>query len=100
MTSNDTNIGARNPVPPPASPLLRRHSTAVVIAVGLVGLVLGAIAAFAITGLVWTVRVEFPPPPYPPPLSSMPGCVSSPPTAPTPAPGLVPAPPLPPLPRG
>jgi hypothetical protein len=39
------------------------------IAVGLVGLVLGTIAAFAVTGLVWTVRVEFPPPPYQPPLS-------------------------------
>jgi hypothetical protein len=99
MTSNETNIGARNPVPPAASSATRRHSTAVVIAVGLVGLVLGAIAAFAVTGLVWTVRVEFPPPPYPPPLSSMPGCVSAPPTAPATAPG-VPAPPLPPLPRG
>jgi hypothetical protein len=98
MTSNDTNLGARNPVPPAAP--TRSYSMAVVVAVGLVGLVLGAIAVFVITGLVWTVRVEFPPPPYPPPLSSMPGCVSAPPAAPTPAPGLVPAPPLPPLPRG
>ncbi len=89
MTSNDT----RN-APPPA----RRHSTAVVVAVGLVGLVLGAIAAFAITGLVFTVRVQLPPPPYPPPLgSNAPGCVY--PTPPS-TPGVIPAPPLPPpLPR-
>lgn len=89
MTSNVTDPGAR------------RHSTAVVAAVGLVGLVLGAIAALAITGLVWTVRVELPPPPYPPPLSSNgPGCVyPGPPTsgtAPVPSVGV---PPLPPLPR-
>ena len=48
MTSNDTN------------PPVRRHSTLVVIGVGLVGLALGAIAAFAITGLVFTVRVQLP----------------------------------------
>ncbi len=91
MTSDDTRMG-------------RRHSTALVIGIGLAGLVLGAIAAFAITGLVWTVRVQLPPPPYPPPLSSNgPGCVypapPAPGTAPTPAPGFAPAPPLPPLPR-
>ncbi|WP_082958713.1 hypothetical protein [Mycobacterium sp. E3198] len=99
MTSNDT----RN-APPPAPPA-RRHSTGVVVAVGLVGLVLGAIAAFAITGLVFTVRVQLPPPPYPPPLgSNASGCVyPAPPvsgTAPAPTPGVIPAPPLPPpLPR-
>jgi hypothetical protein len=82
----------------------RRHSTAAVFAVGLLGLVLGAIAAFAITGLVFTVRVQLPPPPYPPQLSSNgPGCVyPAPPvsgTAPASTPGVLPAPPLPPLPR-
>ena len=92
MTSNDTN------------PPVRRHSTLVVIGVGLVGLALGAIAAFAITGLVFTVRVQLPPPPYPPPLGSnaAPGCVyPAPPsgTAPAPTPGVISAPPLPPLPR-
>lgn len=98
MTPDD----ARN-APSPAAPA-RGHSTAVVAAVGLVGLVLGAIAAFAITGLVFTVRVQLPPPPYPPPLgSNAPGCVyPAPPvsgTAPAPTPGVIPAPPLPPLPR-
>jgi hypothetical protein len=103
MTSNDTNFGARNPVPPTAAaPSRPRLSTAVVFAVGLVGLVLGAIAAFAVTGLVWTVHVELPPPPYPPPLSSNgPGCVypapPAPGTAPAPSPGVIPAPPFPPL---
>ncbi|WP_415823489.1 hypothetical protein, partial [Mycobacterium basiliense] len=43
----------------------RRHSTAVVIGATMAGMVLGAMAAFAITGLVWTVRVELPPPLYP-----------------------------------
>jgi hypothetical protein len=90
MTSN----GAHNA--PPAS----RHSTAVVVAVGLVGLVLGAIAAFAITGLVFTVRVRLPPPPYPPPLgSNAPGCVYPAPPVSGTAPGVIPAPPVPPLPR-
>ncbi len=92
MTSNDTRSA-----PPPVAPA-RRHSTAVVVTVGLVGLVLGAIAAFAITGLVFTVRVQLPPPPYPPPLGSNgPGCVYP---APPSTPGVIPAPPLPPpLPR-
>ena len=81
----------------------RRHSTVLVIGTGLVGLVLGAIATLVVTGLVWSVRVELLPPPYPPPLSSNgPGCVyTAPPvpgTAPAPAPGYVPAPPLPPPP--
>lgn len=98
MTTNDP----RNS-PPTAAPA-RRHSTAVVAAAGLGGLALGAIAAFALTGLVFTVRVQLPPPPYPPPLgSNAPGCVyPAPPvsaTAPAPTPGVIPAPPLPPPPR-
>jgi len=113
MRTDDANRGARNPAPPPAAvppsapatvatPGLR-HSTGVLIAAGLVGLVLGAIAAFAVTGLVWTVRVELPPPPYPPPLSSAQnGCLypapPAPGNAPAPAPGVIPAPPLPPAP--
>ena len=90
MTSDHTNTGAR------------RFPTVPVIVAGLVGVALGAIAALAITGLVWTIRVELPPPPYPPPLSSTgpQGCLvppaPAPGTAPTPAPGLLPAPPLPP----
>jgi hypothetical protein len=95
MTS-DRNIAASTAEP------RRRFSTGAVIAAGLVGLVLGAIAALAVTGLVWTVRVELPPPPYPPPLSSAPplNCPAAPPptvsTAPGPAPGNLPVPPLPP----
>jgi hypothetical protein len=94
MTS-DRNIAASTAEP------RRRFSTGAVIAAALVGLVLGAIAAFAVTGLVFTVRVQLPPPPYPPPLSSAtaPGCLSPPPaasTAPGPAPGNLPVPPLPP----
>ncbi|OBI80873.1 hypothetical protein A9X00_10375 [Mycobacterium sp. 1245805.9] len=60
---------------------------------------LGAIAAFAITGVVFTVRVQLPPPPYPPPPgSSAPGCVY--PGLPSgTAPSVMPAPPVPPLPR-
>jgi hypothetical protein len=100
MTSGDNN-------PAPA----RRFSTAVVLLAGVVGLVIGAIAAFAVTGLVWTVRVQLPPPPYPPQLSlaPQPGCVSPPPpaagtppaptpagTPPAPTPGGLPVPPLPP----
>jgi hypothetical protein len=78
----------------------RRHSTALVLATGLVGLVIGAIAAFVITGLVFTIRVELPPPPYPPPLQSAPvagGClITTPPTsgtAPATPPGGFPLPP-------
>ena len=106
MTSDDTHIGARKPAPPPTTAVAvpgRRHSTGLLIGTGLVGVILGAIAAFAVTGLVWTVRVELPPPPYPPPLSSNgPGCVyPAPPlpgSAPAPTPGVIP-PPGPPLPR-
>lgn len=73
----------------------RRFPTAVAVVAGLAGLVVGALATFAVTGLVWTVRVQLPPPPYPPPLSSQPGsgCAypSPPPTSP-PGPGLLPPP--------
>ncbi|OMC52151.1 hypothetical protein A5747_21965 [Mycobacterium sp. IS-836] len=89
MTSENTNYA-------PA----RRFSSAAVIGAGLVGLVIGAIAVFAITGLVWTVRVQLPPPPYPPPLSSNgPGCVYPAPSVSSTAPAVVPAPPVPPLPH-
>lgn len=94
MSIGDTTTGAR------------RRSTPLVVAAGLVGLVIGAIAAFVVTGLVFTVRLELPPPPYPPPLSSAQtqgGCLVTPP----PAPGTVPAstpggflPPPPPAPHG
>ena len=90
MNSENTNAGA------PA----RRFSSATVIGAGLAGLVIGAIAVFAVTGLVWTVRVQLPPPPYPPQLSSNgPGCVSPAPSVSGTAPAVVPAPPVPPLPH-
>ncbi len=78
----------------------RRFPAGVAAGAGLVGLVLGALATFAITGLVWTVRVQLPPPPYPSLSQTAPGCVSSPPPSPAPAPGVVPAPPVPPPPHG
>jgi hypothetical protein len=87
MTTDETTTGAR------------RHSTVLVVGVALAGLVIGAVAAFVVTGLVFTVRVELPPPPYPPPLQSVStqggGCVFTPPPgAPTSTPGgFVPAPP-------
>ncbi len=87
MTSDDTGPASRG----------RQFPTVPVLGAGLVGLALGAIAAFAVTGLVWTVRVELPPPPYPPPLSSTApqGCLTpAPPPTSTVAP--VPVPPLPP----
>lgn len=100
MTAEDSKPVARNPAAPAAG---GRHSTAVLVVAGLVGLVLGAIAAFAITGFVWTIRVELPPPPYPAPLSTPPGYLYPPPpasaTAPAPGPGVVPAPPPPPAPH-
>ncbi len=98
MTSESTHSGAPNPVPAPG----RRFSGAALIGAGLVGLILGAIAAFAVTGLVFTVRVQLPPPPYPPPFSSAPSPAPlSPPAsiAPTSNPGVAPAPPLPPGPQ-
>lgn len=78
MTTDATTTGAR------------RHSTGLVIGAALAGLVIGAIAAFVVTGLVFTVRVELPPPPYPQPLSSAPvagGCLVTPPPAPALSPG-------------
>jgi hypothetical protein len=79
----------------------RRFPAGVAIVAGLAGLVLGALATFAITGLVWTVRVQLPPPPYPPPLSSQSagGCIYPAPPSSTSGPGVVPAPPLPPAPH-
>lgn len=77
----------------------RRFPTAVAVAAGLAGLVVGALAAFAITGLVFTVRVQLPPPPYPPPLSSQSGggCIYPSPPSPNapPGPGVLPPPPRP-----
>jgi hypothetical protein len=96
MTSDDTNT-ATNPVATAG----RRFSTGVVLVAGVVGLLLGAIAAFAVTGLVWTVRVELPPPPYPQ-LSAAPtpGCLSPPPPAPAaPSSSAISLPPAPPLPH-
>ncbi|MDP7702418.1 MULTISPECIES: hypothetical protein [unclassified Mycobacterium] len=55
MTSDRTN--------PPAP--ARRYSTGALVGAGLAGVAIGAAAAFAVTGLVFTVRVELPPPPYP-----------------------------------
>ncbi len=47
----------------------RRYPTAALVGAGLggvlLGVVLGAIIAFAITSLTFKVRVELPPPPYP-----------------------------------
>lgn len=101
MTYDDPNPGA-----PSATTAGRRFSTAAVLSAVLVGLAIGAISAFAVTGLVFRVRVELPPPPYPPQLSSAPtagGCLVVPPTptgaAPVSTPGgWVPSPP--PVPHG
>ncbi|MEM6107884.1 hypothetical protein AAHS21_16815 [Mycobacterium sp. 050272] len=92
MTSDDSHAGAPE----------RRFSTAALVAAGLVGLIVGAIAAFAVTGLVFTIRVQLPPPPYPPPFSSPTPGYPAPPTgfAPTSAPSVVPMPPLPQMPGG
>ena len=85
-----------NPASPPTvTAPERRHSTGVVVGAGLVGLALGAIGAFAITGLVFTVRVELPPPPYPQVLPSTPPAPPPAGTAPMSTPSLIPMPPLP-----
>ena len=76
----------------------RRHSTGALIGAGLAGVALGAAAAFTVTGLVFRVRVELPPPPYPqfsstvplPPLSVAP--TSTPPSL-VPGPPPLPGPP-------
>ncbi|MEZ0353283.1 hypothetical protein [Mycobacterium sp. pR1184] len=81
MTSDDSHAGAPG----------RRFSTAALVAAGLAGLIVGAIAAFAITGLVFTIRVQLPPPPYPPPFSQTSGY-----PAPTSVPPMPPRPPGPP----
>lgn len=88
MTSDGTNT----PAPP------RRYSTGALVGAGIAGAALGAAAAFAVTGLVFTVRVELPPPPYPQFSSGVPSpppALSS--VAPTSAPAsLLPSrPPLP-----
>jgi hypothetical protein len=88
MTSDPTNTPAPS----------RRYSTGALVGAGIAGVALGAAAAFAVTGLVFTVRVELPPPPYPQFSSAVP---TPPPAgssvAPTSAPGsLLPSrPPLP-----
>jgi hypothetical protein len=76
----------------------RRFSTAALVAAGLVGLIIGAIAAFVVTGLVFTIRVELPPPPYPAPFSTLQPVAPPAPsarTAPTPSQSGLPVPPLP-----
>ena len=62
MNSDGTNTPAPS----------RRYSTAALVGAGLAGAAVGAAAAFALTGLVFTVRVELPPPPYPQFSSSVP----------------------------
>lgn len=79
----------------------QRYSLLVVIGAAVVGMVIGALCVFAITGLVWTVRVELPPPPYPQVSSLLPtpASVSAPSAPPTPASGgMRTPPPLPPPP--
>ncbi|MDP7735388.1 hypothetical protein [Mycobacterium paragordonae] len=92
MTSDPTNTPAPS----------RRYSTGALVGAGIAGVALGAAAAFTVTGLVFTVRVELPPPPYPQFSSAVPTPPPTPPTAgssvaPTSAPGsLLPSrPPLP-----
>ena len=83
---------------PPTNP--GRYSVGVVVGAALAGTAAGALAVFAIAGITWKVRVELPPPPYPPALSSTPpaGYPSRPPPAPTS--GGLPLPTLPPGPPG
>lgn len=83
MTSDNTRTGAPG----------RRYSTAALVAAGLVGLIVGAIAAFAVTGLVFTIRVQLPPPPYPPPFSSTSGYPAPPAPVTSAAPSALPVPP-------
>jgi hypothetical protein len=64
MTADQT----RNPVPTSA----RRYSISVVIGAALAGMALGALAVFAMAAPTWKLRIEFPQPPYPPPLTSTP----------------------------
>jgi hypothetical protein len=100
MTSDQT----ANPAPPPAASG-RRHSTGMVLGAAVAGLAVGALAVFALAGVTWKIRVEFPPPPYPAPFTSAPPASYAPPsppavsTAPTSVSTGLPVPPLPPGPR-
>ncbi|WP_205877799.1 hypothetical protein [Mycobacterium camsae] len=84
---------SNNPAPP------RRHSTGALVGAGLAGVALGAAAAFAVTGLVFTVRVQLPPPPYPQ-LSSAPAPPPSTIAPTSTSPGLLPERPSLPVPPG
>ena len=99
MTSNDTNAGRRagDRASDRAGAPGGRHSTGVVIGAALAGLALGALAVFAVAGITWKVRVELPPPPYPPQFSSTApvGYPSPPPTSASTS-GSLPVPPMPP----
>ncbi len=101
MTPNETDAGGRSADQIPAS--RGRYSAGVVIGAALAGTAVGALVVFAIAGITWKVRVELPPPPYPPQLTSTPPAeYPSPPPSP---PASMPAPtsgglPLPPLPPG
>jgi hypothetical protein len=99
MTSDHTSNPAR-----PTAAAGPRYSLGVLIAAGLAGLAIGALAVFAVAGVTWKVRVELPPPPYPQVSSAPPaGYPSPPPPAvtiePTSGPSVVPPPPFPPGPR-
>jgi hypothetical protein len=54
-----------------------RYSLAVVISAALAGTAVGSLTVFAIAGITWKVRVELPPPPYPPAVSSAPSAPTS-----------------------
>jgi hypothetical protein len=73
------------------NPTGRRHSTGVVIGTGLAGLLVGALVAFGIAGLLGTDRAEHPAPPYPS-VSSSEAPTNS---APLTTPSLIPMPPYP-----
>ena len=94
MTPNETEASGRSADQTAAS--RGRYSAGVVIGAALAGTALGALSVFAIAGITWKVRVELPPPPYPPQLTSTPpaGYPSPPPTS-----GGLPLPPMPPGPR-
>jgi hypothetical protein len=103
MTPNHTDAGGRSADQIAAS--RGRYSAGVVIGAALAGTAVGALAVLAIAGITWKVRVELPPPPYPPALSSTPPAgypsppVSPPASQPAPTSGGLPLPPLPPGPH-